>query len=141
MNNRCGQQMRLCTGRKQRGFFPREISSLSSLPVPSLSIIKMPIIFIGSTGVIFFLIIKMSIIFIISTGNIIRVFVFVKICTEGKCSPFLPKVVLSWQVLDPIEIASVWPLCPSHQLLKKYVRRQIVPHSLTFPKAQEKCKM
>ena len=30
MNNRCGHQMRLCTGRKQRGFFPREIPSSSS---------------------------------------------------------------------------------------------------------------
>ena len=52
MNNRCGQQMRLCTGRKQRGFFPTEISSPSASSVPpalfSFLIIKITISFASS---------------------------------------------------------------------------------------------
>ena len=114
MNNRCGQQMRLCTGRKKRAFLASEISTA-----------------IYSIG---FFVWQKNTTFYPFWRTLLRE----KSLKVG--TPSGPSIIsiqsFGWlfccvnsQVLDPIEIVSLRPVCPSFQLLKKNVCRQTTPTS------------
>ena len=114
MNNRCGQQMRLCTGRKKRAFLAWEISTA-----------------IYSFG---FFVWQKNTTFYPFWRTLLRE----KSLKVG--TPYGPSIIsiqsFGWlfccvnsQVLDPIEIVSLRPVCPSFQLLKKNVCRQTTPTS------------